>query len=424
MNTNSPLLDFALAAFIGALVGIEREKRKAEQDPGVGGLRTFILIALSGAVAAWLTQKTGQSWLFLGFGMMVIGVVVIGYYAHAMRDPELPGLTTEVAAVLVYLLGGLVLYGFRELSVALSIATSALLAWKEPLKGMVGRLDRDDFYAGLKLLIATFIVLPVLPDRPIDPMGAINPHRMWQLVIFISAISLLGYVATRIAGTAAGTALTGLFGGMVSSTAVSLSFARESKLDEQRPGAIPALAGGLMLSWAVMYVRLLIIAWVANAAFGQALLIPMLSLAVVCALVAGVYLRFRPRPKEAAESHPLKLKNPFSLMAAMRFALLFTAVQVAVKLVTDLQPDAGVYAVAALSGLIDATPITLSMTQYASAENLIKIAVTAVLLGTAVNNLAKFGIVATLGAGGMKGRVALGMVATAALTAVLVVTFL
>ncbi len=416
MNTDTPLLDFALAAFIGALVGIEREKRKAEQDPSVGGLRTFILIALSGAVAAWLTEKTGQSWLFLGFGIMVIAVILIGFYAHAMRDPELPGLTTEMAAVLVYLLGGLTMYGFRELSVALAIATSALLAWKEPLKGMVGRLDRDDFYAGLKLMIATFIVLPVLPDSPIDPMNAINPHRMWQLVIFISGISLLGYVATRIAGTAAGTALSGLFGGMVSSTAVSLSFARQSKLDEQRPGAIEALAGGLMLSWAVMYVRILIIAYVANQAFGQALVIPMLALAIACALIAGVFLRWRPRPAEAAEARALTLKNPFSLMAAMRFALLFTAVTVAIKLVADIWPGAGIYAVSALSGLIDATPIALSMTQFATSPQTIQLAVTAVLLGTAVNNLAKFGLVASLGTAGLRSRVAIGMVVTAMLT--------
>ena len=331
MNTNSPLLDFALAAFIGALVGIEREKRKSEQDPSVGGLRTFILIALSGAVAAWLTQKTGQSWLFLGFGVLVTSVILIGFYAHAMRDAELPGLTTEVTAVLVYLLGGLVLYGFRELSVALAIATSALLAWKEPLKGMVGRLDRDDFYAGLKLMIATFIVLPVLPDSPIDPFNAINPHRMWQLVIFISGISLLGYVATRIAGTAAGTALTGVFGGIVSSTAVSLSFARQSKEDELHPGAIEALAGGIMLSWSVMYIRLLAIAFIANPAFGQALFLPMTVLAIACALIAGIFLRWRPRPAEAAEARTLPIKNPFSLVAAIRFATLFTLVQVAMS---------------------------------------------------------------------------------------------
>jgi uncharacterized membrane protein (DUF4010 family) len=253
VDTSSPLLDFALAAFIGALVGIEREKRKTESDPGVGGLRTFILIALSGAVAAWLSQRIpGLTWLFPSFGVVIGAIVMVAYMAHAQRDPELPGLTTEVAAVLTYLLGGLTVFGFRELAVALAIATSALLAWKQPLKGMVTKLDRDDFYAGLKLLIATFIVLPVLPDRPIDPWGALNTHRMWQLVILISGISLLGYAANRIAGTKAGTALTGLFGGIVSSTAVSLSFARQSREDADTPGAIDALAGGLMLSWAVM----------------------------------------------------------------------------------------------------------------------------------------------------------------------------
>ena len=144
------------------------------------------------------------------------------------RD-EAPGLTSELAAIVVFLLGGMVMVGDRALAVALAVVTSAVLAYKQPLHGLVRRIDRDDLFAGIKLLIASFIVLPLLPDRAIDPWDAINPYRLWLLVIMISALSLVGYVAMRWLGTAHGTAVTGIAGGLVSSTAATLSFARAAR---------------------------------------------------------------------------------------------------------------------------------------------------------------------------------------------------
>jgi len=161
--------DFAIALLIGALAGIEREKHQTlDGEAGPGGLRTFILFAMTGAVA-----------------------------------------------VAVFLLGGAVILGHPAIAVALAIVTSATLAFKRPLHGIVDRLGTEDIYAGLKLLIATFIVLPLLPDAAVDPWGALNPHRLWLLVILISTLSLVGYVAVRGFGPAKGMVLTGLAGGLV-----------------------------------------------------------------------------------------------------------------------------------------------------------------------------------------------------------------
>ena len=215
--------NFALALLIGALVGIEREKRKTEEgDVGIGGLRTFILFALVGAIAGWLSHALAMPWILVGGLLAVAAAVVAGYAVEARTRPGALGLTTEVAAIAVYLLGAMTTLGYRELAVGLAIVTAAVLAYKQPLHGFVGKIGWSDVFAGLRLMIATFIVLPLLPDRAVDPWGALNPHTLWLLVLLISGLSLVGYVATRLLGADRGAALTGVTGGLVSSTAVTL----------------------------------------------------------------------------------------------------------------------------------------------------------------------------------------------------------
>jgi uncharacterized membrane protein (DUF4010 family) len=162
-------------------------------------------------------------------------------------------LTTEVAAVIVFLLGAMIMLGYEELAIGLGVITAAVLAYKQPLHGFVEKLGWDDVYAGVRLLIATFIALPLLPNEPIDPWGALNPYKLWLLVILISSLSLVGFVLTRLLGSARGTALTGLAGGLASSTAVTLSFAKEGR---DKPQMANALACGILLAWAVMFVRI------------------------------------------------------------------------------------------------------------------------------------------------------------------------
>jgi len=396
-----PFLDFAIALFIGALVGIEREKRQEEelangevQQRGTGGLRTFILLAEAGALAAWLSVKLATLALFIGAGVLVTAVVLAGYAAASRQSGQL-GLTTEIAALVTYLLGGTVVFGYAEVAVALAIVTSAVLAFRQPLHRAVEQLGRDDLYAGLKLLIATFIVLPVLPDRTVDPWQALNPWRMWWLVILISGLSLVGYVATRALGARRGIPLTGLFGGLVSSTAVTLALSRRSREAAGGAALAHALAAGILLAWATMFARI----GVVLAALDGALLRRMAPLLVTwmgVAAAAAAWHHHRGRDGKQSDDD-VPLRNPFSLAAAMRFALLFAAVLLVVRGVELYLPSAGLYVVAALAGATDVDPITLSLAST-TREIAATTAATAIAIAATSNTLVKCGMVAALGA--------------------------
>lgn len=406
MQSDIPFLDFAIALFIGALVGLEREKKAAsEESRGIGGLRTFILFAEAGAVAAWLSIQLQTAWIFIGAAVCVTAVVLAGYLVHVRASPTAHGLTTEVAALVVYLLGGTTLAGYPALAVALAIATSALLAYKQPLHGLVGQMGQDDLYAGLKLLIATFIVLPVLPNRTVDPWGALNPYKMWWLVILISGLSLVGYAASRWLGTGRGLPLTGFFGGLVSSTAVSLSFARRSREDAEAAGLPDALATGLLLSWTVMFVRVAVAVGVVNLELLPALATPLAAMGLPTLLAAVVFYQRASRASVAAPAEAVPLKNPFSLTSAIKFALLFAVVLLVVKFTEQHFAARGIYLVAALAGLTDVDAITLSLAGQAKSTITPTLAAAGITLAILSNTVVKCGFVAALGAGPLKKRI-------------------
>ena len=360
-----PVFDFAIALFLGALVGLEREKKQAAApERGIGGLRTFMLFAEAGAVAAWISLQTNSPWVFVGAGALVAALVVTGYTAWTREHHGDVGLTTETAAIVVYLLGGLTIYGNAGLAVALAIGTTAILAFKQPLHGWVDRVGRDDLYAGLTLLIATFIVLPVLPDRTLDPWGALNPYAMWWLVILISGLSLVGYVATRVLGAERGMPLTGLFGGLVSSTAVTLSLARRSAEPKSQKAIAGALSAGILMAWTVMFARVAIEVAAVHLPLLSSLAVPLAAPAAVAAVARFSRIE-APARRAPTPTSEVALRNPFSLMAAIRFALLFAVVLLAVKIVETHAPGRGLYGVAALAGLTDVDAITLSVASAA-----------------------------------------------------------
>jgi len=415
------VLNFAIALAIGALAGIEREKRKeADSGPTIGGLRTFMLIALCGAVSAWISRGAGAPWVFAATLVVVGGIVFAGYVLGARVREDALGLTTEVAAVAVFLLAGLTVFGQRALAAGLGIVTAALLAYKRPLHGIVERIGWEDLFAGLRLLIATFIVLPLLPNRAVDPLGAINPYRLWLLVILISSLSLVGYVATRWIGERRGTALAGLTGGLVSSTAVTLSFARQS-VERRARGGATALAAGMLLAWAVMFVRVVAEVLVVEPRLVPALLAPLGAMAAT-ALGATWLLYARGSPGQPpAEQVPLR--NPFRLTEAARFAALFAVVLVVVKLAERYLPGRGIYPVAALAGLTDVDAITLSMAGFARETGRTENAAAAIAIATITNTLVKAGLGATLGAAALRGPILASTAAILVAGAVALVAF-
>lgn len=383
--------DFATAILLGALVGIEREKRKAEEDDTghIAGLRTFILLSLFGAAAGWMSKELATPWILAAALLAVGALTTAGYFAAARTSQNDKGLTTEVAGVVVFLLGATVMLGYQALAIGLAVVTAAVLAYKQPLHGFVEKLGWDDVFAGLRLLIASFIALPLLPDEPIDPWGALNPYKLWLLVILISGLSLVGYVLTRLLGPERGKALTGLTGGLASSTAVALSFSREARDD---PKNWTPLACGILLSWLVMFLRVLVLVAIVNWALLLPLLAPFLAMAAITAgFAAYLYFRDGAAGKGKPGKSDFNVTNPFSLTSAAKFAVLFAVVLLVVKIAQEHFPPDSLYAVAALAGLTDVDAITLSMAEVARGGDA-RVAAIAITVAALANTVVKCGM--------------------------------
>jgi uncharacterized membrane protein (DUF4010 family) len=397
--------DFAIALLIGALIGIEREKRKTEQGTHeVGGIRTFILFSQIGALSAWFSRQLASPWPF-AVAVLAVAVLVSAAYVALRRDgSEDVGLTTEAAALVTTLLGGAALFGFADIAGALGIVTAAVLAFKQPIHWFVGRIGLPDLYAGLKLLIATFIVLPLLPRQALDPLGVINPYELWLLVVLISTLSLVGYVAVRWLGSGLGTVLTGLFGGLVSSTAVTLTFARRSRErgDAER---VDALVAGMVLAWMVMFARILIEVALVHPPLLARVLAPQLAMFGTAALAAAWFYR-ESRHTPEAPCGDVDLSNPFSLTSAIKFAAVFAIVLVAVALMQRYSPGKGELVVAAVAGFTDVDAITLSMATFARDGGNATTAAQAIAVASLTNTLTKCGLAVALAAVSVRRRIA------------------
>jgi uncharacterized membrane protein (DUF4010 family) len=416
------LWDFAIALFIGALIGVERERRLEEDPHQFGGLRTFTLLAMAGAAAGHVSASVVNVWPFVVGLVGVFTLVGIAYYLDGLRSKKPPGLTTEFAAIVTYLLGGMALLEMQEIAVVLAIATTALLAFKQDLHKVVEGINRDDIVAGLKLAFATFIILPILPNEALDPWGALNPYKLWLLVILISALSLIGYVAVRILGERRGMALTGFFGGLVSSTAVTLTFAKRSK----EPGAVAdALALGLLLAWGVMFVRVVIEVAVVHPPLVRSVAGPMAAMFVASAAVTAVLYRRASRAPVSeevvpeAEQEDVPLKNPFNLTSAIKFGLVFAVILLVVELARTRVSEEWLYGVAALAGTTDVDAITLSLADQATRGLSHTTATLAILIGALSNTAVKCGMAISLGSPQLARRVgvASGVIAAAGIAA-------
>lgn len=385
---------FFTALFIGALVGVERTHHLQGQGGSLAGIRTFMLFAVLGALASWLARAMGSSLVFVGGLLSVTAVVLAGYVMQRRKNEDSVGVTTEMAAVVVYVLGALTVYGSSIIAVALAIVTASLLAMKATLHAAVNKVSRDELTATLRLLFASFIVLPLLPNRTIDPWGALNPFKLWMLVILISAISMVGYVAVRLVGASRGTLFTGLFGGLVSSTAVTLTFARQSR---EEPELSQAFATGTLIAWTVMFLRIIvlvgILSWPLLSKVAWPLGVMAFAGIAMVALALRGYLR-----NSTSTPHELGLKNPFRLRAAIQFAAIFAVMLVVSKLVQHSAPGQGLYWFSALAGSTDADAIVLSLTELFTKNEVSSLIVTrGIVIAAIANTIVKLILISSLG---------------------------
>lgn len=389
-------------------MGAERGRHAGKGADPLLGMRTFLLVAEAGAVSAHLSIQFSSIAVFVG-AMVCVVLLVLGGFMMTARDQASPGLTTEIAALVVFLLGGAVVLGRPEVPVALAVVTGLVLALKDPLHEGIRRLGQDDVLAGLKLLFATFIVLPLLPREPIDPWGALNLYALWWLVILIASISLVGYVGVRLLGQNRGLAVTGFFGGLVSSTAVSLSLARRSR---EAPGLSRPLTAGLLIAWLTMSVRVLVEVAAVEPAMLPALVGPMAAFTLPGVVAAALAWRGATDSDATDHDSQVVLRNPFSLTGAIKIGALFAVVVVGVRLARLYLPASGVYLVSALAGFTDVDAITLSLAQEVGAGALGRgVAVRGVLIAAAANTVTKLGLVAVLGSREMARAMALATLA-------------
>jgi len=381
------LARFLTSLAIGLLIGLERERNPSAK----AGLRTFTLVAMAGTLGALLSEKSGAPWL-LGAGLIIMGGMMVAAYAKDGNEED-PGTTTIAAVVVCYGLGALVWYDYTQLAVTLGILTTILLYFKTELRGVSQRLSRLDLVSILQFAVLSFVILPVLPNQSFGPYEVLSPHHIWWMVVLISGLSLAGYAALRIVGQRHGALLTGLFGGIASSTATTLAFSRHCRAD-------PALVGMatlviLLANWMVLIRLGIIVAVVAPGLLPE--MAPILGGAALAG-VATLYLLIWRRLETRTEAPKLEIKNPTEIRAALTFGLLYAAVLLASAWLSDLVGSQGVYDVAMVSGLTDVDAITLSSLRLLSIGTLTQHqAATAVLLALLANIVFKTGLTLVIG---------------------------
>lgn len=392
-------LRVAAALGLGLLLGLERERVK-DPETGFAGVRTFALISLSGATAAYAESALDLPWVVpLAFAALA-ALVAVSHAATSARGKL--GITTEVSALLAFLLGALCLWGHVEVASALAVAALLLLALKNALHELAQRIEPGDVAATLRFAIITGIVLPLLPDRAYGPpsLEVVNPYQIWLMVVLISGLNFLGYIAVKVLGDRHGFVATGLLGGLVSSTALTLGFSQRSR---EQPSQSPALALGIVLAWSVMFFRVVVIVAVIHPALARrvAFGLGLLGVAGLAAAFAMARLSGATRDHASVAS----VHNPFELGESIRFGLLFGAVTFAAHAAQLWAGDRGLYAAGALSGLADVDAISLSMAQLALARpaSLAAAAVTIVIAALA-NTAVKLALVFALGSAELRRR--------------------
>jgi uncharacterized membrane protein (DUF4010 family) len=407
---------FAAALGLGVLLGLERERAKGET--GFAGVRTFGLVALTGALAGFLGERFALDGLAVAVFLAVAALVVASYLKTA-REGEF-GITTEVSALLAFLLGFLCARGFVVGAAWLAIASGALLALKQWLHQLAGRIQTADVEAALKFAIVSVIILPLVPDQNYGPapLDVINPYKIWLMVVLISGLNFASYLLVKMVGAEHGIGLTGLLGGLVSSTAVTLGFAQRSR---QEPGQVSPLALGILVAWTVMFVRVVVLVAAVEPGLVRPVGIAMAAFGLPSLAICWWLWRRQP----TAETATVRAgENPFELGQAIRFGALFGVVTFVAKAAQVYLGDAGLYLAGAIAGLTDVDAIALSMAQLAAADaGSTGPAARTIVIAVASNTLFKAGMVATLGAAGLRRIILLssGAIGAAAVLSVLLV---
>jgi uncharacterized membrane protein (DUF4010 family) len=382
--------ELLVALALGLVIGLERgwERREAEPGRRVAGLRTFGLVSLLGGISARLARDLSPDFLPFAFAGVAL-LATAGYFAMSRRGEDL-GATTEVALLVAFVLGALVVVGYASEAAAAAVVVAVLLRAKGALHGWIERLERYELDATLQLLLIAVVVLPLLPDLGLGPWQALNPRAIGLLVLLIAGLSFVSYFAVKLVDARAGLLLTAILGGLTSSTAVTLTFAR---MGREARSLAPWLAAGIGLAAAMMALRLGVMLTVVRPALLPAVAPALAALAIVPALAVLSVARGAPPPATAE----LGLRNPLEIGMAARYGVLLAVLMLVVRGVQAGIGDAGVLGVAVLSGLFDVDAVTLSLAQLSGGELALDLAARGIVVAALANTASKALLAAAIG---------------------------
>ncbi|MBV0932594.1 MgtC/SapB family protein [Marinobacterium weihaiense] len=383
---HAQLWQLLVALALGMLIGLQRgwHERNAPVGGRIAGIRTFGLLALTGALTAILATPFGPG-IVITTAAGIILVLGLAHWLDSREDHDL-GLTTVVAGLVTYLLGVLALSGELQLAVATAVIVTLVLHFKQSLHHALDHLSDSEIRGILQLALIAVVLLPVLPNRAYGPWAALNPYEIWLLVVLIAGISLAAYFAMRLTGPDKGVMITSLLGGLASSTALTLSLARmNARLPLPR-----LLASGILLAAAIMYPRILLEVAVVNPALLPALWPPMLAMTLGCALAASACWRYR-EPFGRIDTSTLATQ-PFQLLPALQFGALLVVIMLVAHGIKANMGEQGLWLVSIIAGLTDVDAITLTLARMARDTISTDTAVTGITLAAITNTLVKGGL--------------------------------
>lgn len=471
-------INFGLAALVGFVLGLEREMAGSENPHA--GTRDFILIALIGAVSGYLSQYFKSPWIIMGGFTGALSFLLSGYWIDRQRDT---GITTEVAVILTFFLGVLIILGFKEIAIAIAIVILVILSQKKAIQAFTGRIQHYELQAAIKFLVISFIILPVFPNQPLsdymktgfgtvetynqssknlsvrldyvssvqsgdvvvlynslgEQLGAytvdtldkkivhgkfqrdgedypvkgealektidivwlfnilkpLNPYKIWLIVVLVSFISLVGYVAVKILGPGAGIGFTGFIGGLASSTVTTVSFAKRSM---ESPMFNRRFAVAILLASAIMFPRLLLEIAIVNQEMVKNIALPIAVMGIT-GIILALYLSLKKSKENPQNISSMQLNNPFCLKSAITFGAIFSTILVLTRLATVYLGDRWLPVVSIVSGLVDVDAIAFSLSD-AQKSGIISMdwAGLNLVIGAISNTIVKLFYVYTLGA--------------------------
>lgn len=398
------VVGLSVALLCGAAVGVERQRsgHATGPDARLGGIRTFTLLAASAGLSGFLVKAGYAVPAFLIIGA-ALALVIAGYVRASVRDIDA---TTEVAALVVIGAGVVAGVGQVQLAAGMTTLTVLLLAEKPRLHRLIARLDEPVMLAAARFAVMSAVILPLLPEGPYGPGPGLRPRDLWLLVLMFSGLSFVGFIAQRASGSG-GYPLTGLLGGLVSSTSVSLTFARLSVL---HPGQAAALATGAVAASTVLFIRIAVVVAILNRT-----VLPELAIyLVVPGLAALIALALAWRSLRDVEGEAAPLRNPLQLRDALEMVLLFQVVLYAVYAMKTWVGNVGLMASGFVLGLTDMDALTMSMTRSVGSDVPIQLACRAIALGLVANSLMKATIAIALGSARFKWQAGGSLLAMAA----------